>query len=448
MEHSYTTTGAHTSKRHNRWVQLIAGLLCMGLVANLQYAWTLFVVPMDAKHHWGQPAIQLAFSLFIVTETWLVPVEGWLVDKFGPRPVVIGGAICAALGWLLDAYAPSLAVLYVAAVISGIGAGCVYGTCVGTALKWFPDRRGMAAGLTAAGFGAGAAITVIPISNMIQRSGYEHALVFFGLLQGACILLLATLMVRPNPPARAARIKRVVATKVDYTTKQMVRTPLFWVMYAMFVCVAAGGIIATAQIGPIAKEYGFAGMPVSVLGATLPLLTITLSMNNVCNGFTRPLCGLLSDRIGRENTMFLTFIGEGLALLGLMYFGHQPYLFIVFSALVFLCYGDIFSNFPATCADTFGGRYAAGNAGTLYTAKGAAALLVPVATLLSINGGWNAVFVFAACISMLAGLAAKLVLAPMRRTWIRRSAELADESNAADAGAALAPVGSRPRLTP
>jgi OFA family oxalate/formate antiporter-like MFS transporter len=395
---------------------------------------------MDAKHHWGQAAIQLAFSVFIVTETWLVPVEGWLVDKFGPRPVVIGGAICAGLGWLIDGFASSLPMLYVAAVITGIGAGCVYGTCVGTALKWFPDKRGLAAGMTAAGYGAGAAVTVIPIANMIQRSGYEHAFIFFGLFQGACILLLATLLVRPKPPAHAAAAKRIVATKTDYTTKQMIRAPLFWVMYAMYVCVAAGGIIATAQIGPIAREYGFAKMPISVLSVTLPLLTMTLSINNLCNGFTRPLCGLISDRIGRENTMLMTFVGEGLALLGLMRFGHNPYMFVLFSGLVFLCWGDIFSNFPATCADTFGSKYAAGNAGTLYTAKGTAALLVPVASLLSAHGGWNTVFIFAACISITAGVAAKVVLYPMRRRWILNSA--APTSKIADTGFQPSPIGS------
>ncbi|HLX00669.1 MAG TPA: oxalate/formate MFS antiporter, partial [Trinickia sp.] len=290
------------------------------------------------------------------------------------------------------------------------------------ALKWFPDKRGLAAGLTAAGFGAGAALTVIPISKMIQSSGYQHAFVFFGVLQGVSILLLATLLVRPKPPAHAAGVKRIVATKTDYTTKQMVRTPLFWVMYGMFVCVAAGGIIATAQIGPIAKAYGFAAMPVSVLSATLPLLTMTLSINNLCNGFTRPLCGFISDRIGRENTMFITFIGEGVALLGLMHFGHNPYMFMMFSAIVFLCYGDIFSNFPATCADTFGAKYAAGNAGTLYTAKGTAAILVPVASLLSARGGWGTVFVFFAALSMLSGLSAKVILHPLRRRWILNSA--------------------------
>jgi OFA family oxalate/formate antiporter-like MFS transporter len=403
---------------NNRWVQLTVGIICMGLIANLQYAWTLFVVPMDAKHHWGLPAIQTAFTIFILTETWLVPLEGWLVDKFGPRPVVIGGSICAAIGWVIDANATSIVHLYIAAVVTGVGAGCVYGTCVGTALKWFPDKRGLAAGLTAAGFGAGAAVTVIPISNMIKSSGYEHAFMFFGIFQGVCILVLGLLLVRPRPPAHVVAPKRAVATKIDYTTGKMVRSPLFWVMYMMFVFVAAGGVIATAQLGPIAKAYGFAKLPISFLGVTLPLLTMALSIDNLCNGFTRPLCGWISDKIGRENTMFFIFIGEGVAMLGLMEFGHNPYLFMFFAAMTFLCWGEIFSIFPATCADTFGSKYAAANAGTLYTAKGTASILVPLASVLSTIGSWNAVFITAAVMTIAAGLCAKFVLAPMRKRWI------------------------------
>ncbi|MDB5780938.1 MAG: oxalate/formate antiporter [Caballeronia mineralivorans] len=403
---------------NNRWAQLTIGIICMGLVANLQYAWTLFVVPMDAKHHWGLPAIQTAFTIFILTETWLVPLEGWLVDKFGPRPVVIGGSLCVALGWIIDANATSLVHLYIGAVVAGVGAGCVYGTCVGTALKWFPDKRGLAAGLTAAGFGAGAAVTVIPISNMIKSSGYEHTFMFFGIFQGVCIFLLALMLTRPRPPAHAVPAKRMVASKIDYTPGQMVRSPLFWVMYMMFVFVAAGGVIATAQLGPIAKAYGFAKLPVSFLGITLPLLTMALSIDNLCNGFTRPLCGWISDRIGRENTMFYIFIGEGVAMLGLMEFGHNPYLFMFFAAVTFLCWGEIFSIFPATCADTFGSKYAAANAGTLYTAKGTASILVPLASVLSAIGSWNAVFITAAVMTIAAGLCAKFVLAPMRKRWI------------------------------
>ncbi len=217
----------------------------------------------------------------------------------------------------------------------------------------------------------------------------------------------------------------------------MVRAPLFWVMYAMYVGVAAGGIIATAEIGPIAKEYGFASLPVTLFGATLPLLTMTLSINNVFNGFTRPVWGSISDKIGRENTMFITFLGLGLGLLGLMHFGHNPYLFMVFAALVFMCYGDIFSNFPATCADTFGSKYAAGNAGTLYTAKGAAAMMVPVASVLHGYGGWNTVFLFYACLAIASSISAKFILTPMRKRWIHNTVLLSEM------GSALRPSAAR-----
>jgi MFS transporter, OFA family, oxalate/formate antiporter len=401
----------------NRWAQLFIGIICVALVANLQYGWTLFVTPIDNAHHWGKAAIQIAFSIFVLTETWLIPIEGFLVDKFGPRPVVSAGAICAGLGWVLNSYATSLPMLYVAAFISGVGAGCVYGTCVGNALKWFPDRRGLAAGLTAGGFGAGAAVTVIPIANMIKSSGYEHTFLTFGLIQGVGIFILGMLLVRPVAQKSMAS-KVNVSTKIDYSTTQMLKTPVFWVLYIMFVMVAAGGLMATAQIGPIAQEFGLASLPVTLFGATLPLLTMTLSIDNLANGFTRPLCGFISDKIGRENTMFILFTGEGLALLGLMKYGHDPIAFMTFAALVFLCWGEIFLVFPAICADTFGSKFAAGNSGTLYSAKGTAALLVPLASVLSASGGWNLVFIVAAVISIVAAISAKLILSPMRKRFL------------------------------
>jgi len=401
----------------NRWAQLIIGILCMGLVANLQYGWTLFVEPMNNKYHWGTAAIQLAFSIFILTETWLVPIEGWLGDKFGPRPVVAGGGICAGLGWILNSYASSLPVLYVAAVISGVGAGCVYGTCVGNALKWFPDRRGLAAGMTAAGFGIGAAFTVIPIANMIGHSGYEKTFLTFGVIQGAAIFVLAMLLIRPRAP-KTAQAKSTTIARVDYNPKQMLKTPVFWLIYVIYVLVAAGGVMATAQLGPIAHDYGIASSPIALFGATLPLLTMALSIDNIANGLTRPLCGFISDKIGRENTMMIVFIGEGLALLGLMKYGHQPYAFVVFAALIFMFWGEIFSIFPAICGDTFGSRFASANAGTLYTAKGTASLLVPLASVLSVGGNWNRVFVLAAVVTIGAGISAKLFLSPLRKRFI------------------------------
>ena len=401
-----------------RWGQLVMGIACMAMIANLQYGWTLFVAPMEAKNHWGLTAIQFAFSIFVVIETWLVPVEGWLVDKFGPRPVIAGGAILAGIAWVMNSYASSITELYAAAVVAGLGAGAVYGTCVGNALKWFPDRRGLAAGLTAAGFGAGAALTVIPIANMIQSSGYEQTFFYFGIGQGVVIFIIAMFLTKPRVPEGVVPATRVVSTKVDFKPSQIVRTPTFWTAYVLFVMVAAGGLMATAQIGPIAKDYHFDKLPMTLLGLTLPLLTMTLAIDNLANGFTRPLCGFISDRIGRENTMLLVFVGEGIAMLGLKQFGHEPVLFMTFAALTFLCWGEIFSIFPALVADTFGAKNAAANAGMMYTAKGTASLLVPLSAYIATKGDWDTVFIFAAAISIIAGLAAKFVLQPMRNRQI------------------------------
>src|SRR5579862_179342 len=229
----------------SRWTQLVIGIVCMAMIANLQYGWTLFVNPMHDKMGWTKAAIQIAFSVFVLTETWLVPVEGWLMDKFGPRPVVLVGGILAGLAWVLDSMAASLEALYVAAVIGGIGAGCVYGTCVGNALKWFPDRRGLAAGLTAMGYGAGSALTVFPIAAMIKSDGYEATFFSFGLGQGAIIFVLGWFLRAPaaghSVPAKAGAAP-AVSTR-DYSTLEMLRSPAFYVMYTMFVLATASGLV-------------------------------------------------------------------------------------------------------------------------------------------------------------------------------------------------------------
>lgn len=407
---------------HGRWAQLVIGIVCMAMVANLQYGWTLFVNPMADTMHWTKAAIQVSFAAFVLTETWLVPLEGWLVDKFGPRPVVLVGGILAGLAWVIDSMATSLPVLYAAGVIAGIGAGCVYGTCVGNALKWFPDRRGLAAGLTAAGFGAGAALTVIPIANMVKTAGYQHAFLTFGLIQGIVVVIMSLFLIRPVTRAFVSTSKVNIQSKRSYTPSQMLRTPVFWVMYMLFVLVAAGGLMATAQIAPIAKDYGLAKLPMHYFGAVLPLLTVTLSIDSLCNGFTRPLTGWISDKIGRENTMFMMFAGQGLAMIGLMSVGTNPYAFIFCAALVFLCYGEIFSIFPAICGDTFGSKSATANNGTLYTAKGTASLLVPLASILkTATGSWHAVFVCACVFALIAAVASKLVLSPMRKRFLTES---------------------------
>src|SRR5947207_4246600 len=241
-----------------RWGQLAMGIVCMAMIANLQYGWTLFVNPISDKHGWSRAAIQVAFTIFVLTETWLVPIEGYLVDRFGPRPVVMVGGILCGLGWALNSVADSLTLLYIAAAVGGIGAGAVYGTCVGNALKWFADRRGLAAGLTAAGFGAGSALTIVPISAYIKSNGYEAAFLYFGIGQGLIVFLLAWALVRA--PSHLKKLAghatiNVQQSKRDYSPTEVLRKPVFWVMYAMFVMVAAGGLMATAQLAPIAKDF-------------------------------------------------------------------------------------------------------------------------------------------------------------------------------------------------
>lgn len=389
------------------------------MIANLQYGWTFFVTPMQDRHGWSRAAIQTAFTVFVVTETWLVPVEGWFVDKYGPRVVVLFGGLLCGIGWVMNSYADSLPMLYAAAAVAGTGAGAVYGTAVGNSLKWFPDRRGLAAGLTAAGFGAGSAMTVVPIQAIIKSNGYEAAFFWFGIGQGAVVMALALLLRAPRAN-EVPKVSKVNRGRAEFEPMEMLRTPVFWVMYVMFVMMAAGGLMATAQLAPIAKDFNIAGVPVSILGLTLPALTFAASLDRVLNGLTRPFFGWVSDHIGRENTMCLAFGIEGVGIYALSVFGHDPLLFVLLTGLVFFAWGEIYSLFPATCGDTFGSKNAATNAGLLYTAKGTAALIVPFSSILTeATGSWHAVFLAAAGLNLFAAFLAIAVLKPIRAGYAR-----------------------------
>jgi OFA family oxalate/formate antiporter-like MFS transporter len=410
---------AQPNKSAMRWGQLLIAILCMSMIANLQYGWTLFVNPIHDKYHWSKASIQVAFTIFVLAETWLVPLEGYLVDRLGPRPVVLASGLLVGLSWAIDAQAHSLIMLYVAAALGGIGAGGVYGTCVGNALKWFPDRRGLAAGLTAMGFGAGSALTIVPIAAMIKASGYQATFLYFGIGQGVALLALACFLIKPPldkiagwGPFPTPYPNRAVGR--DYTPLQMLSTPTFWVMYAMFVMMASGGLMATAQLAPIAEDFHVAKVPVSLLGFTLPALTFALSLDRILNGVTRPFFGWVSDRIGREMTMFVAFGLEGLGIILLSQLGRDPVAFVVLTGVVFFAWGEIYSLFPATCGDSFGVKFATTNAGLLYTAKGTAALLVPISSLLAASGGWTMVFWAAALLNLASAAMALLVLKPLR----------------------------------
>ena len=317
----------------NPWVQLILGVICMASVANLQYGWTLFVNPIDAKYHWGRAAIQVAFTIFVLIETWLVPVEGYLVDRFGPKWVVLGGGILVAIAWALNSTASSLTVLYFAAAIGGVGTGCVYGTCVGNALKWFPGRRGLAAGITASGFGAGAALTIVPISHMIDSSGYEQAFLFFGLLQGGIVFVVSWMLLTPPPSLIAAKVKPN-QTAHGYTPTEVLKTPVFYLMYFMFVLIAAGGLTMAASMAPIAKDFKIDKVPVDLFGVTMAALAFALALNRIFDGVGRPFFGWLSDQIGREYTMALAFTLGAVALYTLSQSGTNPVLFVLVTAVL------------------------------------------------------------------------------------------------------------------
>src|SRR5437868_1673015 len=406
-----------------RWAQIAFGIICMVMIANLQYGWTLFVNPIDQKYHWGRAAIQVAFTIFVLTETWLVPIEGYLIDKFGPRIMISGSGVLVAIAWVINSVADSLFLLYLGAAIGGIGAGVIYGGSVGNALKWFPDRRGLAAGLTAAGFGAGSALTVIPIANMIQSSGYESAFLWFGLGQGIIVVIVGLLLRAPEPGEVAAPAAPAVQqTRRDYTPAEALKTPVFWVMYFMFVAVGAGGLMAIAQLAPIARDYKVDAIPVSLLGLTLPALTFALTIDRVLNGVCRPFFGWVSDHIGRENTMFIAFFIEGVGIYALLLFAGNPVMFVILSGLVFFAWGEIYSLFPATCTDIYGRKFATTNYGMLYTAKGTAALLVPLGNVLQkATGSWSSVFIIAALLNVIAAILALVALKPMRRRAMGQS---------------------------
>jgi len=385
------TPGTGGGLVQNRWVILLFSVISMIAVANLQYGWTLFVPPLSKSLGQDQALIQVAFTVFVLLETWLVPFEGYLVDRFGPKLLVMAGGVMAGLGWVGSGYANSLTALYLAYALAGLGAGIVYGTAIGSALKWFPDHRGFTAGLTAAGFGAGSALTVAPIANLIDSAGYQAAFIQWGLIQGAVVIVAALFLRAPPagwmPAGWTAATEELAAKKRQnvrsFSPGVMARTPQFWVMYLMMTMVATGGLMATAQLNPMAVDFQVDKIPVSFLWVALPALQFALAADRVVNGFCRPFWGWISDHVGREKTMAIAFGLEALAIFGLITFAKDPILFVLFSAFTFFGWGEIYSLMPATSGDFFGRKFATANYGFLYTAKGTASVFVPIGSALA-----------------------------------------------------------------
>jgi MFS transporter, OFA family, oxalate/formate antiporter len=418
-------------------------MVAMAAIANLQYSWTLFTTPITKSLGVKLSDVQWAFTIFIICQTWLVPVEGWFIDKFGARVVVAIGGVLVGLGWIGCGFAESVLALYFWSAIGGVGAGAVYGAAIGTALKWFPDRRGLAAGLAAGAYGFGTAVTVIPIQMMIDSRGYEYAFIFWGVIQGLMVIGAAQLLAKPpagwHPPGRGftfAREAQVPRAQVSYTPMEMLKTPTFWTMYVMMALVAFGGMMIVAQIKPIAQGYG---LDKGVLWFGASALSLALILDRVVNGFTRPFWGWVSDHIGRYTAMAISFVLEAAAIVLLLQFFHHPVAFVVLSGFVFFAWGNIYSLFPAAIADVFGSEYATTNYGLQYTAKGTAAIFAGggAAWLAEQTGSWASVF----WVAILCDIAA----AGLAYFWLRRLVErITRESRDTHMGAAaptLAPAG-------
>jgi len=436
------TTMTQTDRQTRiRWWQLGGCVLMMASIANLQYAWTLFTVPLTKALGVKLSVVQLAFTLFILFETWLVPFEGWLIDKLGTRKVVSAGSLLVAASWIGSGMVTTVTGLYVWYAIGGVGAGAVYGACMGMALKWFPDRRGLAAGCTAGAYGFGTALTVLPIQAMIAGSGYQSAFIFFGILQGVIILVVAQFARTPEPgwkPAGWVPKATISASQsaVSYSPTQMMSSGVFYVMYFIMALVAFGGLMVTAQLKPIAASFG---LDKTILMWGLTALSAAVMLDRILNGLTRPFWGWVSDHIGRYNTMAIAFALEGLSKLALLYWMSNPVLFVILTGLSFFAWGEIFSLFPAAIGDVFGPKYATTNYGVQYTSKGLAAIFAGwgAAALMQVTGSWGPVFWASLVCDLLAATLAFFLLKPLVAARLKKMAAApAPQAAAATARAA------------
>lgn len=415
MSLSTTSTDAAVQPR-TRWVQMGLGLICMMAISSPQYTWALFTKPLAGALHTELATLQITFSILIVLQTFFSPFQGWLVEKFGPRWLIATGAALTGLSWVLAAQVSSVWGLYLTyGLFGGLGTGIVYIGVVGQMVGWFPDRRGFAAGVVAAGYGMGAILTSFPIADMIAGSGYPAALQQFGLTFGV-VGVAAALFLRA-PPASVIAQERATSTVQDVGTGTMLRQPIFWLMFFMMTCMSTSGLMVTSQIGAIAGDFGVT--KALVFGFTA--LPLALTIDRFCNGLTRPFFGWVSDRIGRENTMAIAFALEAVAMALWLLTSGNPVLFVLLSGVVFFGWGEIFSLFPSTLTDTFGARHATKNYGCLYMAQGIGAIFGgPLASLLHESAGsWTPVFSLAIGADLLTAVLALTLLKPMRMRYLR-----------------------------
>ncbi len=425
-----TTTGTYETRALGtataskaRWLQLLLGFIIMMTISSPQYVWTLFTGSFQKSTGALLSDVQWTITILIVIQTWLSPLQGWLVDRFGPKLLIGLGALLSGLGWVASSYVSSLLGLYLTyGLICGLGTGIVYIGIVGLMVKWFPDRRGFATGVVAAGYGFGAIATTFPIDDMIKASGHQKTLMVFGLIFAAIGTLAAILLRTPHSgEVAAAQPLAGAAGSRDYAPSEMLKTPVFWLMFVMFSMMSTGGLMVITQFTSFAKSFGIdAKTMVTIAGITMAAIPAALTFDRVTNGLTRPFFGWVSDTIGRENTMGIAFILEGCAIWLMLQYRTDPYMLVLLSGLVFFGWGEIFSLFPSTLTDTFGTKNATTNYGFLYMAQGIGSILgAPVAAkIFEATGSWLNVFGLVIGMDILTGLLALFVLKGMRRRFM------------------------------
>jgi OFA family oxalate/formate antiporter-like MFS transporter len=407
-----------------RWIQLLLGFIVMMTISSPQYVWTLFVPSFQKTTGSILSEVQWTITILIVLQTWLAPMQGFLVERFGPKLLIGLGALMNGAGWIASSYIQTIWGLYATyGLLCGIGTGIVYIGIIGLMVKWFPDRRGLATGVVAAGYGFGAILTTFPIDSMIKASGYQHTLVVFGAVFGV-IGLIGALMLRSPSEERMTGQATLATKEVGYAPIIMLRSPVFWLMFVMMSMMSTGGLMVITQFTSFAKSFGItAQTTVVIFGMAFAAIPTALTFDRITNGLTRPFFGWVSDHIGRENTMAIAFILEGIAIFLMLQYRSDPYLLVVLSGLVFFGWGEIFSLFPSTLTDTFGTKYATTNYGFLYMAQGVGSILgAPIAAMIyEATGSWMPVFGLVIGMDVLTGLLALLVLKPLRQAWFART---------------------------
>lgn len=409
-------TQLHGIRPATRWIQLAVGVLCMMAISSPQYVWTLFTKPMLAQFGGTLSTLQITFSILIVLQTFLSPFQGYLVDRFGPRVLLSVGAILTGGSWILAAQATSVLGVYLTyGLIGGIGTGIIYVGVIGLMVKWFPDRRGFAAGMVAAGYGIGAILTTFPIASSLALDGYQKTLVYFGLIIGVVGLLAAQALKRPPKNWMSDYVSETKSV-AGVAPKQMLKTPVFWLMFVMMAMMSTSGLMVISQMASFAKDFGVTTATVFGMAA----LPLALTIDRFTNGLTRPFFGWVSDRIGRENTMTVAFGLEGIAMIVWLLTRDSALLFVLMSGVVFFGWGEIFSLFPSTLTDTFGTKHSTTNYGFLYMAQGVGSVLGgPLAALLHENtGSWIPVFNVVIAMDLITAVLAFFVLRPMRRKYL------------------------------